>query len=228
MGGINHQPCNKPNTSYLKFSTRMSRALSVAKSELELANINLEDVLLAELDGATGGSISKISLHLQRSSLALSQMQSEISSLRKDMQNNKFQDLPSLHTANLEVLGRDFDALGIIDKTAWDFVSKTMRHDGFYGMLAFFERETNQLDTHTIHLIEAISSSEDIVAEGTLNLVLEKNRPGNFKVEFARLYSAWLEFQQVFLASSMLSTELWYRYQGVGSLRNKSRSARVA
>ena len=135
MGGINHQPCNKPKTSYLRFSTRMSRALSVAKSELELANINLEDVLLAELDGTSCGSILKISLHLQRSSLALSHMQGEIASLRSDMQKNKFQDLPTLHTTDLEALGRKFDALGIIDTTAWSTVSKTMRREGFYGML---------------------------------------------------------------------------------------------
>jgi len=53
---------------------------------------------------------------------------------------------------------------------------------------------------------------------GKLNLVLEENRSGNFKQEFARLYCAWAKFQQLFLASSMLSTDLWYRNCGVSSL----------
>ena len=54
--------------------------------------------------------------------------------------------------------------------------------------------------------------------DGKLNELLETNRPGNIKVEFARLYAAWGKFQQVFLASAMCSTELWYRYTGAGSL----------
>lgn len=50
MGGKNHQPCS----GYLALSTKLSRSLSLANAELELANVALEDLILAELDGNTG------------------------------------------------------------------------------------------------------------------------------------------------------------------------------
>ncbi|MFN3692742.1 MAG: hypothetical protein ACK4SL_01415 [Candidatus Paceibacteria bacterium] len=50
MGGKNHQPRGR----YLQNSTLMSRSMSLAQIGLELANVALEDLILAELDGKIG------------------------------------------------------------------------------------------------------------------------------------------------------------------------------
>jgi len=47
MGAKNHQPCNE----YLPDSIKLSRSLSLARVEMEMANIHLEDLLLTELRG---------------------------------------------------------------------------------------------------------------------------------------------------------------------------------
>lgn len=53
---------------------------------------------------------------------------------------------------------------------------------------------------------------------GDLNLVLEQNQALNFRREFVVLYSAWASFEQAFLISSLISTEVWYRFNRFGSL----------
>lgn len=229
MGGKNHQPCNLPNTSYLRFSTKMSRELSVACSLLEQANIALEDVLLNELDGnGVGGSVVKVTELLSNSQFELTQMLNVIAMLRENMRKHEFKNLPTLQSTDLELLGAQLVSAGIVQDSAWSIVCDMMHRDGFYGMLNYFEQETFQLNILTGSLIIAMLAAEEMARAGKLNFVLEKNQRGNFKVEFATLYSSWHRFQQVFLASSMLSTELWYRYCDAGSLLEPRKDVQAA
>lgn len=229
MGGMNHQPCNKPGTSYLRFSTMMSRWLSVAYSEVEQANVALEDVLLAELDGnGVGGTVTQVSKLLDDSRFELTQLLGVVRMLREDMQKHDFNDLPTLQSTDLELLGTQLITAGMVQSASWSIVYKMMRRDGFHGVLDYFEQEIGGLRQQTKALIDAVNGTEEMAKVGQLNFVLEENRLGNFKVEFATLYSSWHWFQQVFLASSMLSTELWYRHCGVGSLLNQRESTQVA
>jgi hypothetical protein len=96
MGGQNHQPCNRPQTNYLRLSTKMSRDLSVARAYFEQANIALEDVLLQELAGQGGGSVKHIIEQLSDSKAALAEMMKTIGLLRADMHSHAFEDLPTL------------------------------------------------------------------------------------------------------------------------------------
>lgn len=228
MGGQNHQPCNRPQTSYLRFSTKMSRDLSVARTHMETANIHLEDVLLGELEENRGGALSKILDQLTMSSNSLVEMQETILLLREDMDANAFEDLPTLHSADLDGIGVEFSSVGIVENGAWNSIVDIMREHGFYGVLDFFDQEISFLQQQTGELNSAIRNADSAARAGQLNLVLEQNQPANFKVQFAQLYSAWHRFQQIFLASSMLSTELWYRYCGVGSLLEQTSGKQVA
>lgn len=228
MGGQNHQPCNRPQTNYLRFSTKMSRDLSMARTHMETANVHLEDVLLGELGYGGGGSLSEVLEHLAKSGMSLAVMQDTIRLLRKDMAENAFDDLPTLYSANLEGIGIEFSSAGLVEDEAWNSVVDIMREHGFYGMLDFFEQEASSLQLKTVELNSAIRSANFAARAGQLNLVLEQNQPANFKVQFAQLYSAWHRFQQIFLASSMLSTELWYRYCDAGSLLEQASGEQVA
>jgi hypothetical protein len=228
MGGQNHQPCNRPQTSYLRLSTKMSRDLSVARAYLEQANIALEDVLLQELAGRTGGSVKDIVEQLSASDAALEEMTKTIGLLRADMHSHAFEDLPTLQSVDLDALGTELASSGLVQSGAWTVVSGIMRSRGFSGMLDFFDREISSLRKKTDELILAVRAVENTAKVGQLNLVLEQNQSANFKIQFAVLYSSWHQFLQVFLASSMLSTDLWYRYCGVGSLLEQEHGVQVA
>lgn len=227
MGGRNHQPCNKPQTSYLRYSTAMSRSLSVAYCELERANIALEDILLSELTGGAG-DIKPLLGRLNKSLEALREFQVNIEQLRTDMKKHDYTDLPILNAVNLSHLGQSLNEKGMIEMLPWENIQMAMRKDGFWAVLDLFENESQAIIDLTEMLSQCIEANVDAVEAGYLNLVVEENREGNFKVEFARLYTAWSNFQSLFLASSMLSTELWYAFTMRGSLAGDGTASEVA
>lgn len=228
MGGQNHQPCNRIGTSYLVFSTIMSRAVSDGRSRLELANVALEDVLLMELRNGEVGRLDDVKEHLNCSDAAIGSALEVIVDLREEMIRHNFEDLPTAKTVDFESLGEDLFMAGMIQPEAWNILEAQHSENGFYGILDYFSETLEELHKATHVLCSAILNVESAVDEGVLNVVLEENSTTNFKVEFAQLYTAWERFQAVFLASSMYSTELWYQHCGVGSLLNKRRNAQAA
>ncbi len=213
MGGKNHQPCR----GYLENSTKMSRNLSVAHAELELGNVALEDLLLSELCGKKGG-INPFVDRLRSSAVALSAALGSVDALRQQMVSNDFVDLPTLQSADLSAIGSAFVERGMVHRSAWDAVAQIMREKGFFGILPHFGAGISRLHGQTLLLAEKASALHPAAAAGEVTNVLEENRTGNIKVEFANLYSSWSDFNQLFLASSMLSTELWYLHTKRDSL----------
>lgn len=213
MGGKNHQPCKK----YLPNSTEVSRATSLALAELELANVAIEDLILAELaDGV--GTVTNALEHLHASRRAISSACAAAGRLREHMEAESFRDLPTLRRVNLDTLGDQLAERNIVDAGAWARISELMNRAGFFCVLAHFDTSLDRLADKTDRLIECISELTDTVSRGGLTQLVEGNEPGNFKIPFAILYNAWSIFQLEFVASSMLSTELWYRHTECGSL----------
>ena len=116
----------------------------------------------------------------------------------------------------------------MLSMTAWESASAIMMTKGFYGMLDAFNSDIDHLDQMTHDLIVMVRANEPAAQAGSLSEVLEGNTDGNFKREFARLYSAWAAFQQFFLSSSIISTEAWYRFTGVGSLVDDQIATKMA
>lgn len=227
MGGQNHQPCNKPGTSYLKHSTRMSRSASQAYLALEQANVHLEDVILAELEG-NGGSIDPIVSSLEASAAEIENLRSQIRDLREEMERHDYADLPTLQNTDLDHLGERLVSDGMVSNDAWARVVGTMKQNGFFGVLRLFDASAKELVEHTHTLRAKIALLDAAAQKAAINRILEENQPGNIKVEFARLYTAWDQFHRLFLTSSMLSTELWYAFNGNGSLVEPGSSVRYA
>lgn len=223
MGGKNHQPC----AIYLKSSTKLSRAASIARARLESANIALEDILLTEIDKNCGDATVLIE-ELMASSHSIGEAINTLRELRSEMERNKYQDLSSLRQISLGNTGADFTLEGIVDKAAWDKVASLMKSKGFWGVVGLFESRLNSLAALTSALLDKIETLAPVIAAGELSFTVEQNRSGNFKIEFARVYNMWGIFEQEFLASSMLSTELWYQFNSFGSLRGHGATARVA
>jgi hypothetical protein len=214
MGGQNHQPCNK----YVAISILMSKAMTQARSDLEMANVALEDLLLAELDNRTG-IVEPIISRLTTSKSTLGVMMQTIIDLRNRMDEERYEDLPNLKTTDLITFGEQCAEAGLHrDSKSWQMVASTMKTCGFYAMLDIFEEHIKALRTETTELIGAMMACRKSVSDGRLTDILEFNGDGNFKVEFFKLYASWEEFYQIFQASSIISTELWYRFNNRPSL----------
>jgi hypothetical protein len=216
MGGKNHQPCG----IYLAESTKLSRFLSLAHSELELSNVALEDLILAEL-GKGRGEMVTIKKHLELSGQALGDAIDMVWQIRGKMVDKNFADLPTLRKLDLEALGASLAAKGLVDEGSWKSIARTMAKGGFSEVLLIFEKGIKSLSEKTSSLMVRIGALKEPARRGEVNLVLEENRQGNIREAFADIYTAWTKFNQVFLASSLLSTELWYAFNGYGSLAGR-------
>lgn len=213
MGGRNHQPCRP----FLEKSTKVSRALSQGMAWLEIANVELENILLAELRAETR-RVDKVVRRLEKSESALEDTARHLYALKYQMESSAFTDLRSLAWANLNLTGSRLAAAGVVNQESWDKVSNLMKTGGFISVLESFDERVHALLSATSDLRRQISACGKIAEHGDLGGVLEENREGNFKRAFAVLYTSWLSFSADFLASSMLSTELWYADNGFGNL----------
>lgn len=223
MGGINHQPCS----SYLRNSTTISRLMTAAYASFLRANVALEDVILEELDGRRG-DLSPVLSALSDSRSLLLQCKASFGNLRLQMKVLGFSDLPTLHEVNLDALGEDLGCVGAVDRESWKLFANTMRHKGFRGALSLLEESNESLINLTAQLRGEAEALLPEAQRGQLSLVLEENRSGNLKLTFAMLFSTWSTYTQEFLASSLISTELWYAYKGFGSVVPQSVQGRTS
>ncbi len=223
MGGKNHQPCR----IYLVNSTKLSRAMSLAFISIELANVSLENTILEELNEGRG-DISPILVHLKQSKHNLQEMKVVLTDLCQQMTEESFQDLPTLKSVNPNTLGILAKQEGIHrSEQDWKDVATIMQEQGFWGITSAFKIKIDELCDLTEALHTKVATCSIPAKEGVLHLVLEENGKMNFKHEFACLYTAWAEFQQFFLASSLISTELWYQFNGLGSIINQPNKIQI-
>ncbi|MBU1557391.1 hypothetical protein KKC45_00295 [Patescibacteria group bacterium] len=217
MGAKNHQPCN----GYLVNSTKLSRSVSLGYIFLEQANVSLEDLLLAELEKGIGGDVSAITQMLGNSSSALSDALKNCVDLRQQMDEKVYSDPDVLATINLDVVGKGFHSTGLVQLEAWAKISELTLTHGFYSVLDHFEKALSEILAKTDEVSRLVANVSEIARTSQVNLVLEENTDANIKVEFFQLYTLWGKFNNEFIASSVLSTELWYRDNGYGSLFQK-------
>jgi len=223
MGGKNHQPC-KP---YIKTSTRMSRHASLAFAKLELANVSLEDLLLSEIDGKTG-NIDNILEQLTSSRGSIAQLIDTADKLKDEMVQRDFRDLLTIHPVNLVAIGTALIEANMVNASAWKEVMENARTGGFYKNLAMIRDNALLLAEHTDKLIEQVSLLQQQAKDGSVTQILEENMEGNFKPSFANLYNTWARFQERFIASSLLSTEVYYAFNGYGSLVDIKAQTKIA
>lgn len=224
MGGKNHQPCGV----YLTESTRLSRSLSLAHARLELANVALEDLLLGELAEEKHGNIKDITNHLDESDTALDNAFTLAKKLEAKMDENSFIDLPTLHRLNLDAVASKLTECRMTEFHVINVVAQRYVTTGFRGILADFRESIISLRQLTQRLRHEVQKLAGPAADGKVHLVLEENRSGNIKPTFATLYTNWGQFNAFFLASSLLSTEVWYAFRGHGSLADPATRVRAA
>ncbi len=126
------------------------------------------------------------------------------------MDQLEFMDLSTLQTVNLDELGIRLAGGGIINQPGWERVSSMMKSGGFREVLTHFNDSIKSLESDTDDLLARVDGLESAADQKRVTEIVEQNLPGNIKDVFAKLYTNWAEFDQTFLASSILSTELWY------------------
>lgn len=222
VGGQNHQPCG----SYLLESTHLSRSLSLSRSELELANVSLEDALLLEIEHQKPGSLLLANMieHLTQGKCHLADTLNWTRNLKAKMERLSYQDLPEINTIDLETIGKQLVHHQAVDGQAWDEMAQMMRDGSFYANVAYFESEITQLQTLTVQLLDAVSSLSGCTS---VRDQVEENGSNNIKLQFARLYHSWHAFQARFLASSLISTSIWYAHIEAGNIGNISKSVPI-
>lgn len=223
MGGKNHQPCS----GYLPISTKMSRYASLAFANLEMANVALEDLLLTEMDGGIG-SINGIKYQLEKSQENIFQLIGIAQELGAETERRGYQDLLTIRSVNLDAIGTALIGDNMVDSTSWNEVVKNARLGGFRANLMMIHERSLFLAEHTHKLIDQVADLHAHAEKGNVTLILEKNLNGNLKPEFAKLYHAWTRFQEFFIASSLLSTEVYYAFNGYGSLVDLAAQKSVA
>jgi len=217
MGGQNHQPCRQ----YLPISTQLSRFISLSRSDLELANIALEDLILVEIGSKPESGVDfydEINRRLSSSGSNLLQALSSVQEIDKRMDELDFVDLPTLKTIDIDQLGIRFVGSAIVNIVAWQKIAELMKSGGFRLVLEDFANSIQLLYNLTQNLLKKMEGLRTAAEQLRISDIIEENLPGNFKNIFAQLYTKWAEFNQSFLASSMLSTELWYAANGYSSI----------
>jgi len=205
----------------------MSRFASLAFANLELANVALEDVLLAEMDGEIG-DLDGIKSQLALSQKSVSDLVDTIIKLKTEMGQRGFRDLLAIHPVDLDAIGRAFVANNMVSARAWGEVSRNARTGGFNRNIELIHTHAKTLAEYTAQLHKKINKLQGYANNGSVTQVLEENLRDNLKPEFAKLYCVWNRFQEIFLASSLLSTEVYYAFNGFGSLVDVSAQSSVA
>ena len=217
-GGINHQPCRR----YLRESTYLSRSLSRALADFQLANVALEDALLSEMDTDEARVVFALNRGLTMlgaSINGLNEAKSNLGRLLSKMDELAFQDLPDLRELPLDKFGQVLLEQGLLATLIpWKRATTILRKGGYYAMMKVFSEEIDALHRHTVALWEGFSELREKSPSPGIQVVLERNLPGNIRPEFAAVYSRWAEFNALYLCSSLISVELSYRDQGYGSL----------
>ncbi len=223
MGGKNHQPCRQ----FLASSTKMSRAVSLATIQIEMTNVALEDILIEEMSGGRS-SIDAFLAQVRVAYSSQNDILAAIAVLEDDMSLHDYKDLPPLHTLDLSSIGKSFESSGLVDYCAYTAVKEIFVRGSFYAVLKHFRQAVIAVKSHINSIAVAVESLREDTTSGNLELALEENHSGNLRVPFARLYTSWDKFQQEFLASSLISTEVWYAFNGFGSLTKRAVLSRAA
>jgi hypothetical protein len=218
MSAINHEL----DPEHLHTSTALSRAMSLARSEMELGNVALESARLTELDARTRRTVvtyvRKAKKHLRKSMLHLRSMIDEIDALLDQIRNQGGMVVPE--TVDLRHLGQRFCTAGLVHRESWTFLRELMLNGApLHDLLIFFRMNVRIIYDFTGDLFLKFDNLAASAGGGKLNEVFQHNQTkNNIKFEFARLFRSWNDFQSLFLASSVMSTELTYRRHRRGSL----------
>ena len=224
MGGINHQPCGK----YLGPSTRMSKAFSLARAHFEHSNVALEDALISEIESGIGNvsALQKAITFIDNSIIELGIAVECSVELEQKMVEYGYKPWPSFALFQTEekmiALGQDLATAGLLQMDSFKPIALPQLEQGFWATLHLLRDQFVALKEMESDLRDKILPALKVAAAGRLANELEDNGELSFRGSFMRAYAKWNKSHDMFLASAVLSTELWFRSISKGSLLNEA------
>lgn len=213
MGGKNHQPCG----GYIRQSTIASRFHSLVGIAIESVNINLEDAIIADMNREHDQSNAYIDNTIKNLEATLEQLdglRDAIIDLMDEMDVNGYQDLPPIHSLDWDAIGRDFADRKMVAGDAWNHVGFILGSGGFKALFTAYAQDVANIKQSVTELLRLFENRPN----ENITIILEENRDGNMRPMFAQVYQSWNAFSQRFLASSLISSEIWYAFNGYGSM----------
>lgn len=216
MGGQNHQPCSKKAPE----SARLSRHLSSATSNIQLANVRLEDLLIdeIELDLRQPQLLHACMRFLKDGSADLQKLSSTARQLHLDLSVSPFldsRDQESLRNlisglVSSGTLSGYYSEMVLADRSVGGFLECLTR---IANMAENCHERVNSLEHMFVELHKVVEKDGSRVFDQ-----LEFNTPANIKPAFAVLYTDLQTLSGYFLASALISTEYFYHSFKLGGL----------
>ncbi len=219
MGGINHQPTKKP----FAFSTLLSQYFTGALGKLMYANYELEQALLTEM---RGGSPWEVNVYMENAKSELGESLRFLyaaleatTTLHNRMAELEYQDTSRFTVSDFAALGCRLAQIGLIpgNMETWKAVSEMREDEAFYGVCRLITEELNDLVGKTKEVVQSFHEATQYALEGRLMAAVDENLIP-FRHAFFRLITSWVKAWTMFIQSAAMSTEMYYREEGYGTL----------
>ena len=226
MGGINHQPTKK----FFEFSTMLSQYFSGSIEKLMRANYELEHALLAELYGAPAARVaflvSRAKLEVSDSAQFVVNAIEAIDLLAKRMVELQYADTSRSTVADYEQLGYELAQQGLIpsDKQIWGTISQVRQTESFFGICRLFRERFQNLIASIRELNAMFDDAQKHAEDGRLIPAIDENQIP-FRQSFFQVLTKMVETLTMFIHSAAMSTEMYYREEGYGSLLSEREEA---
>lgn len=219
MGGINHQPTKKQ----FEYSTMLSQYISDAIAKVMLANYELEHALLAEIGCAQTSHVAflveRAKTEMGRSGQVVTYAIDAVDLLLKKMTEMGYTDPSRSTVTDYGQLERDLVQQSLIPSNTpiWDEISRTRQTEAFFGVCGLFKERFVDLITAIRDVEEMLEQAISYAKEGKLVSAIDENQIP-FRQSFFRLLTKMIETITMFAQSAAMSTEMYYRQEGYGTL----------
>ena len=219
MGGINHQPTKKQ----FEYSTMLSQYLSDAIAKVMLANYELEHALLAEMGCAQTSHVAflveRAKTEMGRSAQVLTYAMDALDLLLKKMTEMGYTDPSRSTVTDYRQLEGELTQQGLIPSNTpiWDELSRTRQTEAFFGVCRLFKARFVDLITAMKEVEMLFEQAASYATEGKLVSAIDENQIP-FRQSFFRLLTKMIDTITMFAQSAAMSTEMYYRQEGYGTL----------
>lgn len=203
----------------------MSKSVTAGIADFNRANVALEEVILAELDGSKDPGSFGVALALLDSAVHnFDAAIAHLASLKDEMDAKKYQPLPSFANYGTpdkaRALARELAGNGLMaaEKINVVVIPQIGHGKGFYAAIPMLDIALVAMRDSAKDLQNRMSEASHVAEDGMVAELLETNAAMNFRADFLRAFNTINSSFSTFAASAAWSTEMWYRSTSAGSL----------
>ncbi|MCL0056658.1 hypothetical protein M1N81_03785 [Dehalococcoidia bacterium] len=139
--------------------------------------------------------------------------------LHDHMVKVEYQDTSRSTVSDFAALDHQLVQIGLIpsDIETWMAISEIRQKEAFYGVCRLITEELNDLVGKTKEMAELFDEAIQYTLEGKLMTAVDENLIP-FRHAFFRLATSWVKAWTMFMQSAAMSTEMYYREEGYGTL----------